>query len=179
MLPGSSGFELISQIRTEFTGPILFMTAQTQLSSQLKGLQMGAQDYLLKPVDPRLLLAKVKVFLPEAVLPAAKTDIVQLFNLRFDRVNKTACLADQFLSLTTAELNLLEALLDHFGSVVSREWLFREQLYRDYDGIDRTMDGRASRLRKKLQHVDPQWTIQHYWRLGYSLIYQNPAGSSL
>jgi DNA-binding response OmpR family regulator len=177
MLPGASGFELITQIRTSFNGPILFMTAQTQLSSQLKGLQLGAQDYMLKPVDPRLLLAKVKVFLPAVVPEIQKSQVLQQFNLRLDRMNKTATLENQLLLLTTAELNLLEALLDHFGSVVSREWLFREQLFRDYDGIDRTMDGRASRLRKKLQQIDPHWTIQHTWRLGYSLIYQNSAGN--
>lgn len=177
MLPGTSGFELISQIRAGFSGPILFMTAQTQLNAQLKGLQLGAQDYLLKPVDPRLLLAKIKIFLPDIVVPVPKQQVIQQLNLSLDRLNKTVTLSNQKLTLTNAELMLLEALMDNYGTVVSREWLFREQLFRDYDGIDRTMDGRASRLRKKLQQIDPHWTVQHSWGLGYSLIYQGQAGS--
>lgn len=68
---------------------------------------------------------------------------------------------------------LLQTLLLQFGKIVSRNWLFREQLGREYDGMDRTMDGRVSRLRKKLQAVDPNWNIITAWGEGYYLSYEN------
>ncbi|WKE65848.1 response regulator transcription factor [Gallaecimonas kandeliae] len=173
MLPGESGFDFVAAIRDGFPGPIIFMTAQTQLQHQLHGFSLGAQDYLLKPVDPRLLHAKIQVFLPkEEDTKAAPPAHFKQFNLTLDHQAGVATLAGQALQLTTAELRLLSALLEQYGKVVSREWLFQHQLGRDYDGMDRTMDGRASRLRKKLQTIDPQWTIGTVWGQGYRLIYE-------
>lgn len=174
MLPGQSGFEFVAQIRQSYPGPILFMTAQTQLQHQLTGLGLGAQDYLLKPLDPRLLLAKIQVFLPkESSKPQTTTTEYRQFNLVLNSQCRNAVLAGQTLELTHAELMLLQTLLSQFGKVVSRAWLFREQLGREYDGMDRTMDGRVSRLRKKLQAVDPKWNIVTAWGEGYYLSYEN------
>lgn len=175
MLPGQSGFDFVAQIRHSYPGPILFMTAQTQLQHQLTGLGLGAQDYLLKPLDPRLLLAKIQVFLPKQQLKAlAETKTKwQQFNLELDKQCRSATLAGQSLPLTSAELKLLQTLLEHFGKIVSRDWLFREQLGRDYDGMDRTIDGRVSRLRKKLQAIDAKWNIVTAWGEGYYLSYEN------
>lgn len=171
MLPGKSGFCLVETIRDQFSGPILFMTAQSALKQQLYGFELGAQDYLLKPLDPRVLLAKVKVFLnTEKPQQNAITQLLQ-YNLKLNIEAKAAWLNNTRLELTTAEFRLLEALLSQFGQVVSREWLFQHQLGRDYDGIDRTMDGRASRLRKKLQAVDPEWNVVISWGKGYYLAY--------
>ena len=80
-------------------------------------------------------------------------------------------MAGQNICLTNAELQLLLALLDNYGLAISRERLFREQLGREYDGEDRTMDGRASRLRRKLQAVDAHWNIRVVWGQGYSISY--------
>jgi len=170
MLPGSSGFDLVRQIRQQFKGPILFMTAQTSVGAQLQGLELGAQDYLLKPLDPRILLAKIKIFL-SAITPADASSVLEQHNLRVDRISGQVSMADQDLCLTNAELQLLLALLDNYGMAISRERLFREQLGREYDGEDRTMDGRASRLRRKLQAVDPHWNIRVSWGQGYSISY--------
>lgn len=169
MLPGSSGFELVQQIRSQFKGPILFMTAQTTVASQLQGLELGAQDYLLKPIDPRLLLAKIRVFLPQPQQSVVVNPVLQHANLRIDKLAGQVVLAGEALSLTNAELQLLVILLEHFPLAVCRERLFREQLNREYDGADRTIDGRASRLRKKLQQVDPRWNIRNVWGQGYSI----------
>ncbi|WP_337840639.1 response regulator transcription factor [Rheinheimera sp.] len=168
MLPGSSGFDLVKQIRQQFKGPVLFMTAQTSVGAQLQGLELGAQDYLLKPLDPRILLAKIRVFLP---LPSEGSESIYLqrHNLKIDQVAGRVFLNAQELRLTNAELQLLQTLLENYGAVVSRERLFREQLTREYDGVDRTMDGRASRLRKKLQQQDPNWNVQVVWGQGYRI----------
>lgn len=169
MLPGMNGFDFVSQIRADFVGPVLFMTAQTKLQHQLHGLEIGAQDYLVKPVDPRLLLAKVKVFLPKMTPSVAATTSFSQHNLTLDTTNKTATLQGQVLDLTSAEFKLLAALMAQFGKVVSRDWLFQQQLGRPYDGADRTMDGRASRLRKKLQAIDLRWNVVTAWGEGYYL----------
>ena len=169
MLPGSSGFDLVRQIRQQFKGPILFMTAQTSVGSVLQGLELGAQDYLLKPLDPRILLAKIRIFLPLQPSGGELQAQLKQHNLCVDRVSGRVLLAGQDICLTNAELQLLTTLLDHYGIAVSRERLFREQLNREYDGIDRTMDGRASRLRKKLQAVDERWNVQVVWGRGYRI----------
>ncbi len=131
MLPGSSGFELVQQIRSQFKGPILFMTAQTTVTAQLQGLELGAQDYLLKPIDPRLLLAKIRVFLPLPQQQPVANPLLQQDNLRIDRLSGHVSLAGQPLNLTNAELQLLITLLEHFPLAVCRERLFREQLNRE------------------------------------------------
>lgn len=169
MLPGSSGFDLVRQIRSQFKGPILFMTAQTSVTSQLEGLALGAQDYLLKPLDPRILLAKIRVFLAD-IGPASPQPLCR-HNLALDPVSGRVSLNGLVVELTNAEQQLLATLLENYGVVVSRERLFREQLGREYDGTDRTMDGRASRLRRKLQACDPGWNVRVIWGQGYCLSY--------
>ncbi|MFT5544918.1 response regulator transcription factor, partial [Rheinheimera aquimaris] len=138
MLPGSNGFDLVRQIRQQFKGPILFMTAVTSVAAQLEGLQLGAQDYLLKPLDPRILLAKVRIFLSEAHSAQTTGDVLQQGNLHIDKRSATVSVAGEELSLTDAELQLLITLTENYAVVVSRERLFREQLGREYDGADRT-----------------------------------------
>lgn len=176
-LPGKSGFDLVKEIRQQFSGPILFMTARTDVASQLTGFELGAQDYLLKPIEPEVLLAKLKVFLSMNSEAQATQDEWVKYNLVLNTANKTATLSGQRLDLTSAEYMLLEALLNRFGSVVSRESLFQMHLSREYDGIDRTMDGRASRLRKKLQSVDTDWTVSRQWGEGYYLEYKGSGHS--
>lgn len=174
MLPGKSGFCFVEEVRASFTGPILFMTAQVSLKQQLYGFELGAQDYLLKPIEPRLLLAKLKVFLsqekPQFQANTKSTELVQ-HNLKLDIHAKTVWLGATRLDLTTAECRLLEALMQQSGKVVTRDWLFQHHLGKVYDGQDRTMDGRASRLRKKLQAVDPAWNVVISWGEGYYLAY--------
>lgn len=175
MLPGSNGFDLVRQIRQQFKGPILFMTAQTSVAAQLEGLQLGAQDYLLKPVDPRILLAKIRIFLSDAHSAVSQTDRLQQANLHIDTRAGIATVAGQDIGLTESELQLLVCLIENYQLVVSRERLFREQLGREYDGADRTFDGRASRLRRKLQSVDPLWNIRNIWGKGYCISYSSGA----
>ncbi|QSX37691.1 response regulator transcription factor [Shewanella sedimentimangrovi] len=174
MLPGRSGFDFVSEIRSQTQCPILFMTAKTSLQNQLHGLSLGAQDYLLKPIDPRLLLAKIKVFLGRPQQTETPQSHYSQFNLSLNALTRRAELNGQLLELTTAEFQLLEALLAHFGTVVSREFLFQRLLGRSYDGMARTMDGRASRLRKKLQAIDDKWNVQTSWGEGYYLSYGEP-----
>ncbi|MBU1311186.1 MAG: response regulator transcription factor [Gammaproteobacteria bacterium] len=173
MLPGSNGFDLVRQIRQQFKGPILFMTAQTSVAAQLEGLQLGAQDYLLKPLDPRILLAKIRIFLSEQHSAASSGDMLQQGNLLIDQKAGSVSVAGEDINLTGAELQLLICLITNYPVVVSRERLFREQLGREYDGADRTFDGRASRLRRKLQAVDPHWNIRNIWGKGYCISYHN------
>ena len=175
MLPGKNGFDFVAEIRQHFDGPILFMTAQSSIRNQLQGLALGAQDYLVKPVDPRILLAKLRVFLPENNVKTPETAQINLHNLIVDQQTRKATLAGQLINLTSAEFKLLQALALQFGKVVSREWLFQQHLGREYDGMTRTMDGRASRLRKKMQQIDPRWQVVTSWGEGYYLSYEPQA----
>ena len=174
MLPGSSGFDFVAQVRAHFAGPVLFMTAQTHMKHQLQGFSLGAQDYLLKPLDPRLLLAKIKVFLSKPVPKTAdQPQVLTLHNMQLDIKNRTVTISDTAINLSSTEFKLLAALASKFGKIVSRDSLFQQHLGRTYDGFDRTMDTRASRLRRKLQQVDPDWNIVTAWGEGYYLSYQN------
>lgn len=171
-LPGKNGFDFVKDIRMQFKGPILFLTAKTEIKYQLQGFELGAQDYLLKPIDPSLLLAKIKVFDGFVTTTTHTIDITSQHNLSIELKSKVVTIDSTIISLTKAEYLLLVALLQQFGQVVSREWLFQHHLGRDYDGIDRTMDGRASRLRKKLQAVDKRWNVVTSWGEGYFLSFE-------
>ena len=168
-LPGKSGFELVSEVRNSFSKPILFMTARTDLASQLSGFELGAEDYLIKPIDPEILLAKINVFLSLKRHKSEKKTRYSCHNLEIDPSSKAVTLDGEALELTSAEFKLLEALVNHFGSVVSRDWLYQNHLGKEYDGMCRIMDGRASRLRKKLKLIDTNWDIGRQWGEGYYL----------
>ena len=159
MLPGKDGFEVCRAVRPHYRGVILMLTARDEDFDQIFGLEMGADDYIAKPVQPRLLLARIKALLrrfptsPEA--GPASTEERVFGQFRISQATRTASLSGQVIDLTTAEFDLLWLLACHAGNVLSRDDLLQELRGIGFDGLDRSIDARISRLRKKLND-DPE-----------------------
>lgn len=160
MLPGKDGFAVCRSVRPAYRGVILMLTARDEDFDQILGLEMGADDYIAKPVQPRVLLARIKALLrrlPNAtdVHPEQGRDEKVFGQFRISQATRTAALADQQIDLTTAEFDLLWLLANHAGNVLSRDDLLQELRGIGFDGLDRSIDARISRLRRKLND-DPE-----------------------
>lgn len=161
MLPGKSGMDVCKEVRLQYHAPILMLTALDEDIDQMLGLELGADDYVIKPIKPRLLLSRVKALLRRAEL--TKTSRQSSFTgvstvLQIDIKARTAHIKGRSVSLTTAEFDLLRLLAEHAGKIVSRDTIISHLRGFEYDGLDRSIDRRVSRLRKKLTDdpIDPQ-----------------------
>ncbi len=155
MLPGIDGFEVCKAVRPVYTGVILMLTARDEDMDQILGLELGADDYLAKPVQPRVLLARIKALLrrvgPAAGEPAPQAADERAFGaFHISQATRSASLAGEAIDLTTAEFDLLWLLSCHAGSVLSRDELLQQLRGIGFDGLDRSIDARISRLRRKL-----------------------------
>ncbi|MNZ66183.1 Transcriptional regulatory protein OmpR [compost metagenome] len=154
MLPGEDGLSICRRIRPDYDGPILMLTARTDDMDQVQGLEMGADDYVCKPVRPRLLLARIRALLrrKEAVEPGAATSGKRLAfgRLVIDNAMREAWLDEQTIELTSAEFDLLWLLASNAGRILSREEIFNSLRGIEYDGQDRSIDVRISRIRPKI-----------------------------
>jgi len=149
MLPGEDGLSICRRIRPAFTGAVLMLTARGEEFDQVLGLEMGADDYVAKPVSPRLLLARIKALLRRGALPD-DTDRVVDGDVIVDRGAREVRVGGELVDLTTAEFDLLWTLIQHAGRPVERQDLLQDLRGIDYDGLDRSMDVRVSQLRRKL-----------------------------
>lgn len=158
MLPGKDGFEVCRAVRPQYRGVILMLTARDEDFDQILGLEMGADDYIAKPVQPRVLLARIKALLrrlPAPGEPAGESEAMIFGQFRISQATRTATLGGTSIDLTTAEFDLLWLLATHAGNVLSRDDLLQELRGIGFDGLDRSIDARISRLRKKLND-DPE-----------------------
>jgi two-component system OmpR family response regulator len=155
MLPGQDGFAVCRAVRPKYDGIILMLTARDEDIDQILGLELGADDYITKPVPPRVLLARVKALLRRAG-PAGGEDMpdsnesITFGSFRISQQTRSAMLAGEAIDLTTAEFDLLWLLARHAGSILSRDDLLQQLRGIGFDGLDRSIDARISRLRKKL-----------------------------
>ncbi|HEU4616598.1 MAG TPA: response regulator transcription factor [Gammaproteobacteria bacterium] len=152
MLPGLSGFEVLRQLRESGSNtPILMLTARGDDVDRIVGLEMGADDYLPKPFNPRELLARIKAVLRRTTDPG-EDDVPELVvgPLRALLARREAWLGERPLRLTNAEFVILATLMRSAGDVVSRETLTRTALGRRLLPDDRSLDTHISNLRKKL-----------------------------
>ena len=170
MLPGMDGLEVFRRIRPTFTGRVIMLTARRTDVDQIVGLELGADDYVTKPVDPRLLLARVKAVLRRAEASTTGVDYLQLGALFIDRASRTASVNEAALVLTGAEFDLLWHLATRAGQPVSRDELYSGLRGVNYDGVDRGMDIHVARLRRKLRDAgaDPD-LIKSLRGTGYQL----------
>ncbi len=153
MLPGEDGFGIYPRLAACYPCPLIFLTARDSEGDQILGLELGACDYLLKPVVPPLLLARIRTQLRNRQqLPGRKT--LCLHDLQLDPNQQQVLLAGSALAFTTKEFELLWVFVINAGRVLSREYLFEQFIGRAYDGLDRAIDLKVSRLRKRLDELE-------------------------
>ena len=168
MLPSKDGLQICKELRPTFAGPIVFLTARSGWVDEVVGLEIGADDYLGKPVEPRLLLARVHLLLRRAETTGAVRSPSDPEGLEIDNRAREAKLGTRRLDLTDAEFDLLVYLKQHAGEQLARPQLARDLCDAEYDGLDRTIDVRISRLRAKLgdDPKHPRW-IKSIRGVGY------------
>ena len=154
MLPGLNGFELLRQLRTQSPVPVLMLTARGDDVDRIVGLEIGADDYLPKPFNPRELIARVHAVLRrtqgQAETSVPEGEGIQVGDVELDPRSRVARRSGELIELTTAEFDLLRVLLQQAGQVVPREQLFQEVLGREFAVFDRSIDNHVSSLRRKL-----------------------------
>ena len=173
MLPGKDGLAICRDSRPHFAGPILMLTARNDDADQILGLEFGADDYVIKPVEPRVLLARIKALLRRCERPSANTrpKDITLGSLSIHQASRAVNLAGETVHVSSHEFDLLTLLATNAGLVISREDLFQALCGRAYDGLDRTIDVRISQLRKKLgDNLDNPRRIKTIWGKGYLFV---------
>lgn len=169
MLPENDGFSIFRELKDEFHNPILFMTAKDSAIDHVMGLEMGADDYIIKPVDPHVLLARVNLMLRKSSSHKDEHKKQLCFGtLIIDKSSRKVSLAGEELDLTTHEFELLWLLAENAGEPMNRDDIHKQMIGREYDGLDRTVDVRVSRLRKKLKdNLDKPYRLVTLWGKGY------------
>jgi two-component system, OmpR family, response regulator CpxR len=156
MLPGLSGFEVLRRIRTESKVPVLILTARGDDVDRIVGLEIGADDYLPKPFNPRELLARIRAILRRSQTDSAREsnqpETLAAGDVELDLGTRVVRRAGEVVELTAVEFDLLEKLLGAAGRIITREELSKDVLGRSTSPFDRSIDMHISNLRKKLGH---------------------------
>jgi DNA-binding response OmpR family regulator len=174
MLPGLDGWEICRRVRAQSDVPIIMLTARTDDIDKIVGLELGADDYMTKPFNPRELVARVKVILrrlekqstPSSASTPAEA-VITLANLRIIPERRQVTVNDRVIDLRMKEFDLLLTLAENPGIVFSREKLLDVVWGFDFAGETRTVDVHIAHLRHKLEGMHPQ--IETVWGVGYKL----------
>lgn len=153
MLPGINGFEVLRRLRSVSKIPVLLLTARGEDVDRIVGLEIGADDYLPKPFNPRELVARIRAILRRSKPGRAADSIPEILNVgdvELDPSTRTVQRGGQAVELTSVEFNLLEVLLREAGRVVTRERLVNAVLSRKFMPFDRSIDMHVSKVRRKL-----------------------------
>jgi two-component system, OmpR family, response regulator len=172
MLPNMDGMEVCRQIRRSSTLPVLILTARMDAYDQIAGLEVGADDYVVKPVEPRVLVARARALLRRANLaseiPVTESRALTFGSLMISPPNRIVTWKGQTVDLKTTEFNLLLILARAAGQVLSRNDILTELRGIEFDGIDRSVDAGISKLRRRFEDTSPEpQRIKTVWGRGY------------
>jgi len=149
-LPGMDGLDVCREMRRASDVPIIMLTARIEETDRLIGLELGADDYVVKPFSPREIVARVRAVLRRTEGTPVRPEVISAGGVRLDFTRRTASVNDRPLDLTTMEFDLLAALVEHPGQVFSRQELLDRVQGNAYEGYERTIDVHIKNLRKKL-----------------------------
>jgi two-component system response regulator CpxR len=176
MLPGLDGFEILRRLRAQSRVPVLMLTARAEDVDRIIGLELGADDYLPKPFNPRELAARIRAILRRAEpRPAAKPERIEVNRVTLDTGTREVTSDGRRVELTTFEFDILELLMRAAGRVLSRDALMESLYNRKATPFDRSIDMHVSHLRKKL---DPgRELIKTIRGVGYQFVRGGPDGA--
>jgi DNA-binding response OmpR family regulator len=170
MLPGMGGLDVLRRVRTHSPVPVLILTARGEDVDRILGLEIGADDYLPKPFNPRELIARIRAILRRTSRSAASGGSLRIGDIYLDPAAREAWLDTTRLDLTSVEFALFEALLRDGGHVVTREQLTESVLGRKLGPFDRVIDVHISNLRKKLGRARGEERIKSVRGSGYLFV---------
>jgi two-component system phosphate regulon response regulator OmpR len=177
MLPGKDGLDVLKEIRAEHTVPVIMLTAKGEDADRIVGLELGADDYLPKPFNPRELLARVKAVLrrpphlDDEEGAEHKRAVIRVGGLSLSGAKQTLLVEDKEVALSTTEYKVLEALMRRPNVVMSRDQLMSLARGRDFMAFDRSIDVHISKLRAKLAPFPTyKHCIKTVWGTGYMFV---------
>ncbi len=166
MLPEIDGYDVCTEIRKKSDVPIIMITAKGETFDKVLGLELGADDYLVKPFEAAELLARVKAVLRRYGNEMPQKKVLEIPNLKIDLNDYSLTYHDKKLEMPKKELELLHFLIANPNHVFTREQLLDKIWGYEYVGESRTVDVHIKRVREKLSHEDP-WEIKTVWSVGY------------
>ena len=171
MLPGRDGFDICREVRRTSRVPIIMLTARGDVVDRVSGLEIGADDYIGKPFEPRELVARIQTVLRRAEGMAADSQLLRFEGMELDTDSRTVQVDGHRVELTSMEFELLVILARRAGKKVSRDQILNELRGIDAAILTRAVDIMVSRLRQKLgDSVKPPRFIQTIWGTGYSFV---------
>ncbi|WP_319573744.1 response regulator [uncultured Desulfobacter sp.] len=176
MLPDTNGLEVLKQIRAKHTIPVIMLTAKGDDTDRIVGLELGADDYLPKPFNPRELLARIRAILrrQDRAEPDSDPVVIRTGDLELNRATRTLTSAGENVPLSTTEFNVLEVLMKHPNTVLSREQITNMAQGRNFMADDRSVDIHVSKLRGKIEkNPSSPLRIKTIWGTGYMFINQD------
>ncbi|HEY0720862.1 MAG TPA: response regulator transcription factor [Gammaproteobacteria bacterium] len=170
MMPGMNGFDVLKQIKAKESVPVMMLTARGEDTDTVVGLELGADDYVAKPVNPRVLTARLRALLRRGAGDQA-TSAVRVGDLLLDASHRRVTVRGTVVELTGAEFNLLALLVAHAGKVVSKEILAEQGLGRPLQAFDRRIETHMAQIRRKLgAHADGTPRITTVRGAGYQYL---------
>lgn len=167
MMPNMDGWQLVTELRASEEMPILMLTAKGETSQKVKGFQLGADDYLVKPFEPAELVMRVKALLKRYKISLSQT--IQVSHVQLNRKTYELTVGDESMTLPLKEFELLFKLASYPGKTFSREQLIEQIWGYDYEGDERTVDVHIRRLRERFPEEETGFRITTIRGLGYRL----------
>ncbi|MEE9339703.1 MAG: response regulator transcription factor [Methylococcaceae bacterium] len=172
MMPRLNGLEVLKRLQNKIQIPILMLTARGDDIDRILGLELGADDYLPKPCNPRELVARLRAILrrtqKEPIEAVVSQSVITVGDLTLNRHNRTVLVKQKTINLTSTEFNVLDTLIKQAGQIVNKETLTEESLFRKQTVYDRSVEMHVSKIRKKLgSHMDGSQRIKTIRGLGY------------
>ena len=170
-MPVLDGFQVLRKIRENSTVPIIMLTARGEVSDRVVGLELGADDYLPKPFEPEELTARIQSIIRRIKNPESMVDQIQFEHLKIDKLKQAVQLNGHPLTLSTTEFEALLIFAENCGQVLDRDFLVENLRGISWQSYDRSIDVLVSRLRNKLQKLDPETEyIKTIHGVGYKFI---------
>jgi len=170
LLPGMDGREVCRILRNESDVPIIMLTALSEESDQIVGLEIGADDYIVKPFSPRALVARVRALLRRTQGDVRAQSVIRVGRLEVDDARHTATLDGKFLHLTPSEFDLLALLARRPGQTFTRQQLMDDLYGGAASGVDRSVDSHIKNLRRKLESTSDERYIETVYGVGYRFV---------
>ena len=168
MMPEADGWQVCKEIRKTSDTPIIMLTAKGETFDKVLGLELGADDYMVKPFETKELIARIKAVLRRFdTKEKVSEDEVAYENISVNLVNYELKLNGEIIEIPPKELELLHFLASNPNRVFTREQLLEEVWGFDYFGDSRTVDVHIKRLREKIENIEGNWTLKTVWGVGY------------
>ena len=169
MISGMDGWQLCREIRKNYTTPVIFITAKSEIFDKLLGFELGADDYITKPFDVREVVARIKAISNRIYQEAGKFAVKEISyeNIQINLSEYTVRIKNKIIDMPPKELELLYFMASNPNRVYTRDQLLDEVWGFDYYGDSRTVDVHIKRIRKKLEGVSDKWRFATVWGVGY------------